>query len=48
MLSVVLVSAMTSVGCGTDATDQTRNMVEAAPVKVDAEQVMLTAGEVDC
>src|SRR5437588_615837 len=48
VLSVVLISSMTSVGCGNDVSDKTRAMVEAAPVRVEAEQVMLTAGEVDC
>ena len=47
-ISVVLVSSMTSVGCGNEASDKTRAMVEAAPVRVEAEQVVLTAGEVDC
>jgi hypothetical protein len=49
LLGAVLVCSLTSVACLTDFNDgKTKNMIEAAPVKLDAEQVTLTRGEIDC
>ena len=47
MLGIVLLSSTMNLGC-TRASDDPRGMIEAVPVRVDAEQVMLTSGEVDC
>lgn len=49
LLGIVLICSLGSVGCLTDFNDgKTRNMIEATPVKLDAEQVMLGSGEINC
>jgi len=48
VFSIVLVSSMITVGCASDPNDKTRLMIESTPVNVEAEQVMLAPGEVDC
>src|SRR5579885_1534576 len=48
VLGIVLASLTLLVGCTADPNDTTRSMIEATPVKVEAEQVMLASGEVDC
>src|ERR1051326_3501381 len=48
LLGGVLVVSMASVGCASDPNDNTRSMIEATPVNVEAEQVVLAPGEVDC
>lgn len=47
VLGTVLLSAAMNTGCG-PSKDDPRYMIEAAPLRVDAEQVMLTGIEVDC
>jgi hypothetical protein len=48
-ICAVLALSLASVGCINDFNDgKTKNIVEGSPVKLDAEQVMLTRNEVEC
>jgi hypothetical protein len=47
-MPLALALAMTLVGCGDFNDGKTRNIIEANPVKLDAEQVILSDGEVAC
>src|SRR5579884_2258111 len=47
-LTSLLLSSLISVGCTASANDDAKSIIEAAPVKVEAEQVMLAPAEVDC
>jgi hypothetical protein len=47
-LGAVLVCSLLSLGCNDFNDGKTKNIIEAVPVRLDAEQVMLTRGEVDC
>jgi len=47
VLAMVLLSLAMNMGCSRSP-DDPRNLIEAAPIRVEAEQVMLTSPEVDC
>ena len=47
-LLVVLGASLVTVGCSDLNPGKTSNMIEASPVKLDAEQVMLTPDQVQC
>jgi hypothetical protein len=48
LLGAVLAGTLFSVGCNDFNDGKTKNLVEAAPVRLDAEQVMLGRAEIDC
>jgi hypothetical protein len=48
LLGAVLVCSLFSVGCNDFNDGKTKNIVEGAPVRLDAEQVMLGRAEIDC